>query len=125
MNDLQRLLRKAIDKMVTQRNDLTKRIVAMEASYRLISGSPATVKPKRKPRKKKARTLDRKATEKTLAFIRSRKRPTSPEAIEREFGISRAAATQRCINLVKQGMIRRVAKARYQDPRPVKQVAQA
>jgi hypothetical protein len=105
------IFRKAINELVAQRKVLSKQIAALEAASKTLS--PTTSKPKKPKKAKKARTLDKDAGAKTLEFVRGRKRPTKPEAVEREFNLTRAAATQRLIALVHQGLAKRVGKGMY------------
>ena len=124
-----------IERLSNERKSIDDKIAAMELSYELLSGTkrkpalaakdnPTTMPRRRGPARKalarpptkrgtEGHTLDKDATAKTLAFIQGRKRPTKPEAVEREFGISRPAATQRLMTLVRLGKAKRVGKGQY------------
>lgn len=122
-----------ITELEQERKSIDEKLGALNIAYEAISGTKHKVRVKRvvetttseekptapKPRKRrspeKPRRLDKKANEKTLAFIKSRKRPVEPHAVASFFRITDAAAIQRLLTLTDQGELVRVSRGKYLD----------
>lgn len=59
------------------------------------------------------RTLDRAAVPKTVEFVKSRKKPTTVNAVAKKFRISTGAASQRLLEAAKKGLIKRFKRGYY------------
>lgn len=122
------ILEDRLAELKAERAAIDEKIDALHAAYTTISGRKPARKPRAAaendnetppPRKrrvmKKGRRLDKKANEKTLAFIKERKRPVTPSAVAARFHITEAAAIQRLLTLTGQDETVRVGRGKYID----------
>lgn len=123
------ILEDRLAELKAERAAIDEKIDALHAAYSTISGKKAprkarvaaaendneTPPPRKRRVMKKGRRLDKKANEKTLAFIKERKRPVTPSAVAARFHITEAAAIQRLLTLTGQDETVRVGRGKYID----------
>lgn len=109
----------AMDKLQAEKKVIDNKIASLELTYETLVGhKPDPKAVARKPRaarvrgsrpgRKSDRRLDPKAIARTLAFLQERKRAVTIDVVAGKFGITREAALQRLIKLVKLGNVERV-----------------
>lgn len=113
MDDNDRILRifvNKLDELKLQKKAIENQIEAISIAYESMGGSVTNGV----SRKKKRIKADRKWEGKTIAYFQDNKdKSLSLNQLSRNFNITKAAASQRCILLVKAKKIVRVARGHF------------
>lgn len=92
----------ALKKLSDEKKAVDYKIQALKLAKKLLT------------EERSARAVDRAATSKTVVFVVGRKRPTSVNAVAKHFRISMGAASQRLLEALKTGKIKRVRRGFYE-----------
>lgn len=104
MSDVKKQIKNKIDELETARDALDIQISALRSALELLTEPPRT---------HRRRRVDRHATEKAAALLRSRKRAVTVRAGARAMGITVGTASARFAKLVREGIAERVHRGAY------------